>query len=222
MSAIDPGSQQGHYCAALTNGSVVCGGYGAYGQLGNGATSNANWTTPVTVSGISNAVKVFTASSEYSTPYGRSCAILSDGTVKCWGYLPSYGQANSPVSITGVTGAVDLSMSSDNSSQQGHYCVVLSTGSVMCGGYGAYGQLGNNSTASVNWLNPVTVSGISNASKVYVASSGYSTAYGRSCALLSDKTLKCWGYLPNAGQYNTPTNVSISGLVADFSMSSDN
>ena len=91
-------------------------GSGDYGQLGNGYSYTSLY--PVEVTGITNAVKVYTASAGYSTAYGRSCALLSDTTVKCWGYLPSYGQVNTPLAITGLTGVVDFSMSQENSSTE--------------------------------------------------------------------------------------------------------
>jgi hypothetical protein len=63
----------------------MCSGYGGYGELGNAASSSVNWTTPVTVSGITNAVKIYTTTSAFSTDYGSSCALLFDGQIKCWG-----------------------------------------------------------------------------------------------------------------------------------------
>lgn len=215
------GSDQDHWCAVLATGSVVCAGYSGYGGLGDNANTSRNWTSPTTVTGISNAVRVFTAASGYSTGYGRSCALLSDGTVKCWGYLPSYGQSNIPIAISGLTGVVDFSLSNANGSG-GHWCAVLSTGQIKCSGTGNNGELGNGGTSNVNWTTPVTVNSISNAVKIYTATTGYSTIYGRSCALLSDGSVKCWGYLPNYGQVSSP--VAISGMtnVVHFSMSTNN
>ena len=82
-------------------------------NLGKGGVATRLY--PVTVSGINNAVKVYTASSAYSTNYGRSCALLSDGSVKCWGHLPHYGSASTPVTISGMTNVVDVSLSPENS-----------------------------------------------------------------------------------------------------------
>ena len=66
-----------HTCAVLSGGSVSCWGYGSYGQLGDGSTTSTQ-STPVSVSGISTATSV--SAGAYHT-----CAVLSGGTVKCWG-----------------------------------------------------------------------------------------------------------------------------------------
>ena len=57
--------------------TVKCWGRGSDGQLGDGAMTSS--VTPVSVSGISNATAI--SSGRYHT-----CALLSDNTVKCWGY----------------------------------------------------------------------------------------------------------------------------------------
>jgi hypothetical protein len=47
-----------------------------YGQLGNGTTNGS--PVPVLVSGITNAIAV-------AAGYTGSCALLSGGSVVCWG-----------------------------------------------------------------------------------------------------------------------------------------
>ena len=189
-------SGDGHTCVVQSTGTVKCWGQGGYGQLGNGAASLSN--VPVSVSGINNAVKVYTASSGYSTNYGHSCALLSTGQVKCWGYLPNYGQTNTPVTISGLSNVVDFSMSQNNDSAEGHWCAVLSNGTMRCSGTNTYGQLGNETVTNRDWVTGmVTVNGINNAVKAYAASAGFSTNFGASCALLSDKSVRCWGAAGN-------------------------
>jgi len=96
-----------HTCAVLHDGSIQCWGAdgggpeNAIGALGNPAvTELCTWVviksppgnpspsistetpcaaTPVQVSGITNAVTV--AAGDYS-----ACAVLTDGSVECWGY----------------------------------------------------------------------------------------------------------------------------------------
>ena len=66
-----------HTCALLSGGTIQCWGSNVDGELGNGTTSIVT-STPVTVSSISTATAV-------STDGSSSCALLSGGTVKCWG-----------------------------------------------------------------------------------------------------------------------------------------
>ena len=90
-----------HSCAVLTDGKVKCWGWNAYGQLGDGTTTHrAN--PPVEVSGITNATSIALGPE-------HSCALLTDGTMKCWGrnYYGALGdgtttQRTTPVEVSGL------------------------------------------------------------------------------------------------------------------------
>ena len=69
-------SAGGEHTCTIDDTGVKCWGYNAYGQLGDGTTTNR--LTPVSVSGITNAVDI-------SSGDDHNCAVLSDGTIKCWG-----------------------------------------------------------------------------------------------------------------------------------------
>jgi hypothetical protein len=76
------------YCAVLTSGGVDCWGTGNYGQLGDGifyTTGNDGSATPVQVLGLGGTGTLSGAAS-LASDYNRYCAVLTSGSVDCWGY----------------------------------------------------------------------------------------------------------------------------------------
>ena len=79
-------------CALISGGTVECWGVNFNGQLGDGTTTgpqtcangNPCSTTPITVSGLSGGTAISVGSVS-------ACALLSGGTVECWG-SNQYGQ----------------------------------------------------------------------------------------------------------------------------------
>jgi hypothetical protein len=134
-------------CAARSDGTVACWGDGSLGTLGNG--SDADSTTPVIVSDLSNAISV-------SADDVFACALLASGSVECWGNngqgeLGNGTRANSPipVAVRGLRNAVSVSVHSS------HACARLKNGAIECWGDGVDGELGDGSTA--DRLTPVAV-----------------------------------------------------------------
>ena len=70
-----------HTCAILDDGSLKCWGYDYFGQLGDGGT-NTDKNTPVSVSLGTGRTAVAVSAGGYHT-----CAILDDGSLKCWGMI---------------------------------------------------------------------------------------------------------------------------------------
>ena len=79
-----------HDCALLSGGSVKCWGSQGGGRLGNGLTDSDGAVPPVSVVGINDAVAI-------STGMYHSCALLSGGSVRCWGFNDAWGTTNSEV-----------------------------------------------------------------------------------------------------------------------------
>ena len=79
-----------------------------------------------------------------------------------------------------------------------HTCAILANGKIKCWGFNYNGELGNGTTEDSNL--PVEVTGIDNAEKLYLG--GYYT----SCALLEDKTIKCWG-MNNDGELGDGSDI---------------
>ena len=132
------------------------------------------------VSSLTDSVKAVAAG------LNHSCALLSDGTVKCWGDNSSGELGNgsttdssNPVVATGVTGALAISTGSLDT------CVVLAAGTASCWGDNTNGKLGNGSTTAAS--SAVAVSDISGALDISAGAS-------HSCALLSSNSaIRCWG-----------------------------
>jgi alpha-tubulin suppressor-like RCC1 family protein len=77
LSASSVSAGDGHSCASLKSGEVRCWGRGTAGQLGENSTTS-RFASQSFVRDITAAVSVVAGRSE-------SCAILSDGSLTCWG-----------------------------------------------------------------------------------------------------------------------------------------
>lgn len=191
-----------HTCALLSTGAVKCWGGGGRGGLGDGTGENRY--APVNVSGLSSGV-IQISSGELHT-----CALLSTGAAKCWGWndfralgSSTSGDKYTPQDVVGISsGAISIAAGGS------HTCVLLSTGAAKCWGYNSSGQLGNGTTTQSD--TPVDVSGLSSA--VTISTGGTST-----CAFLSSGVAKCWGNggngrLGNGTSANQLTPGNITGI----------
>jgi len=134
-----------------------------------------------------------------SAKFTKACAVRSDGNLFCW-----TGSGNNPTQITGISGAVS------SSNGAGHSCVIISGGSVKCWGDNTYGELGSGTT-SLTENTPVNVTNLTTATML-------SLGYDHSCALLSDKTVKCWGR-NNRGQIGNGGSTDVSSPASVTSVS---
>jgi alpha-tubulin suppressor-like RCC1 family protein len=195
-----------HACALLDNGAVKCWGGNSNGQLGlgdtrdrGGAPSDMGDALPAVSLGTGRTAKMI------ATGQIHTCALLDNGTIKCWGLNDS-----------GTLGIGDTARRGDNANEMGdslpavnvgtgrtvqsiatgafHTCVVLDSGAVKCWGNNANAQLGigNSTDRGANQIEmgdnlPVVNLGTGRSAKS-IAAGGFHT-----CALLDNDTVKCWG-----------------------------
>ena len=184
-----------HSCAVTTSRGVKCWGQNDNGQLGDGTLTNSYLPKDVYVSGTSGTTLSDVLA--ISAGHSHTCALISGGTVKCWGDNAA-GQlgdgtatdSKNPVSVlasagTTLTGVVSISAG------YSHTCVVMSDGTARCWGYNAWGQLGNGSALSSSYPVNVYVSGSSGTALSNV--SAISAGWGHVCAVLTTGTAWCWG-----------------------------
>jgi len=186
-----------HTCAIVENGSVYCWGYGVFGRLGNGDSSDK--TSPTLTSSFSDGRTAISISSGGF----HSCALLDDGNVSCWGWNPD-GQVG--INEDSTSGHVVSNPSSINIFDDGatavaislgasHSCAILDNGLVNCWGLNDFGQLGDGT--SVNRYEPVLTQSLgSEGFAIGISAGAYHT-----CALLDTGDVSCWGmgYLGRLG-----------------------
>lgn len=126
----------------------------------------------------------------------HSCALTTDGAVRCWGDN-RFGQlgstANSgtespnpsPLAVQGLDNNV-VAITAGGS----HTCALTMAGAVRCWGLNNYGQLGSITNSGAYTPNPIplNVQGL-NDGIVAIAAGRHNT-----CALTSGGTVRCWGW----------------------------
>jgi alpha-tubulin suppressor-like RCC1 family protein len=178
-----------HSCARLGNGTVMCWGLNASGQLGNGSTVASKLAVPV--SGLGGVTQVDTGDA-------FSCARLTSGAVKCWGANTNgqLGRGTTTLSKVPVavlsTGTTALSGAGSVAAGGAFACAVVSpgaAGTVKCWGANAAGQLGDGTL--LQRTRPVTVlaAAATPLKGVVSVSAGATSA----CAVLTSGAVRCWG-----------------------------
>lgn len=193
-------------CAVLDNNSVKCWGNGGQGQLGkenfdtigDGANEMGDNLTAINL-GTNRTVR------SLSNGKFHSCAILDNGSVKCWG-SNDFGQlglgdaidrGNAPNEMGDNLVAINLGTNRTARiivSRGEHNCAILDDGSVKCWGQNNKGQLG------LGDINPRGDGANEMGDNLGVVNLGTnrtvrSLALGaqHSCAVLDNGFTKCWG-----------------------------
>ena len=195
-------------CALLADGTARCWALGEKGQRGDGTFDQMS-LVPVAVRGLTNAVSL-------AAGYNHACALLADGTVRCWGDNvdgqlgnPSTTASSVPVTVTGLDGATAIATGAF------HTCAVLTDRTLRCWGQNDQGQLGDGTRTTA--FSPVPVAGITGATAV--SGGGVHT-----CAVLTNGTVQCWGenefgQLGDGTTMSSSTPVQVVGITGAVAVS---
>ena len=204
-----------HTCAILDTGAVRCWGYGHGGALGYGNNNNVGDNeTPGSV----GPVDLGPGRTARAIAAGRShtCATLDTGAVLCWGsaHMGKLGYGNGNTNNVGddeTPGSVGPVKLGEGRTARGitggpdHTCATLDDGALRCWGWNLYGETGVPPSQSVVGDNetPDAVSPVDlGEGRTAVAVSASPAGYGgwppwasgrRTCALLDNGTVLCWG-----------------------------
>ncbi|HMQ24886.1 MAG TPA: carboxypeptidase regulatory-like domain-containing protein [Acidimicrobiales bacterium] len=195
-----------HTCALLDNGQVKCWGGNGSGRLGLGDTAArgdaagemGDDLAPVALGPGRTATAVVAAGS-------HTCALLDNGQVKCWGNNSTgqlgLGDTADRGDAAGEMGAnlpaVDLGTgqrATAVTAGTGFSCALLATGKVKCWGNNASGELGyGDNAARGDGLGEMgnVLAGVDLGAGRTVESLASGDTH--TCAVLDDRTLKCWG-----------------------------
>ena len=203
-TAITAGS--GQTCAILDNATVKCWGFNRSGQLGLGdeltrgtAAGEMGDALPAVALGSSRTATAVDAGGTHT------CALLDNGTVKCWGSNTNGRLGLGDTAVRGDAGgemgdalpvvALGTGRTATAITAGGtHTCALLDNGTVKCWGLNTSGQLGLSDTAARgdaagemgDALTPVPLGTGRTATAI-------TTGASHSCALLDNATVKCWG-----------------------------
>ena len=189
----------GHSCALRSDGTVWCWGSNGFGQLGDGTTTDR--LHPVQVV-LAPGGAPLTGVTRISARFEHTCALLDDGTMRCWGAgslgrLGDGGTADSAVPVTVVVAAGGAPLSNITRIAAGgqHTCAVLGDGTVRCWGLNSSGELGigTTGTSATPVLSPTAVVGLDGAGTLGGVSD-VTAGQVHTCALLADEKARCWGF----------------------------
>jgi alpha-tubulin suppressor-like RCC1 family protein len=203
--AVSIAASGGSTCAIKADGTVVCWGYGGVNLVNLGVNRPSSTvfqvSSPIPVTGVTNAVSLA------MSHFGMACAVINDGTMKCWGVggtnhsglalaqTSTTAMGALPTTLTGIGNVAALTLG------LAHTCALKTDATVEC--WGTYGFRSNYNTAEPQ-ATPLAIKDASGApiTNVQAVSSGMD----HTCASKFDGTVHCWGW-NGSGQLGDSSNV---------------
>lgn len=182
-------------CARLNTGQARCWGYNDRGQVGDG-TTGPDRRRPRVVRAVSGPGPL-TDVAQVSAGASVSCAVLTNGQVRCWGQGDDGGLAtgqltdrNRPVRAKRSPGAALTGVRRVEAADSGA-CALLTNSQVRCWGNGLRGQLGNGDLVEDNPF-PMSVEAPAGTSAL-TGSTRLAFADAHACVRLANRQVRCWG-----------------------------
>jgi cysteine-rich repeat protein len=218
-------SESASTCIINNKNEVKCFGDNAFGQLGQGSTSDLG-DSPSELGSDLNIVDLGAGNTATDIDSGarHQCALIDNGDVKCWGHNDAgqlgqghtntlgddaneMGHSLSPIPLGADVEALAVGGK--------HSCVITVNREVKCWGLNDKGQLGQDNTLNIGdepeemaALGAVNL-GPGRKAKAIAAGTNHS------CALLDNATVKCWG-LNSSGQLGQDSTLSLGDELGEM------
>jgi alpha-tubulin suppressor-like RCC1 family protein len=179
-------------CARRRDGTVRCWGRNDDGQVGDGTTTDRRRAATV----LKTDDTPLSSVSTIDVGVSHSCAVLTDGTARCWGsnadgQIGSGFLGGNSLHPASVRRSLLSPLTDVESISAGtyHTCAVISGGTARCWGSALGGKLGDGAVTGNSAVAVTVTDDNGPLSSITAVSAGSS----HTCALLDDTTARCWG-----------------------------
>jgi cysteine-rich repeat protein len=194
---------QDHACAVVGSGQIKCWGGNEYGKLGLGDTLARGVDPDEMGDNLPVVALGAPAAGVIALGWDHSCALLGFGHVQCWGRnddgqlglgdVANRGDARGEMggNLPNVNLGADASVTNLVAGRH-HTCALLADGTVKCWGGNDKGQLGYGDRLPRGGQ-PGDMGDALPAVNLGRAVLALSAGGDHTCALLEDRTVRCWG-----------------------------
>ncbi len=172
-----------HCCALASGGSVWCWGDNQFGES-NPASKSKQQVLAFQIGSLGQA-------SAIGTGDHHTCAVVGQGTIRCWGLASSGQLGDGNSTLTDKIVDVDFAGSGYAMAVHGggaFTCARTALAKAFCWGYNGYGQIGNGIGGTSQWAyKPAAVSGLSDVKAL-------ATGAEHACAVRNSGDVWCWGH----------------------------
>jgi alpha-tubulin suppressor-like RCC1 family protein len=206
--AVQITSGNDHTCARFADGRVKCWGRNLYGSLGIGNLVGRG-DHPNEMGANLPYVDLGTGIQAQSIVAGdyHTCAILTDGSIKCWGAFAGLGLETGGNRGDGSNEMGDLlptvnlgagAVVTRVAPGAGHTCAVLQGGALKCWGTNGDGELGLGDSNPRGTTTGTMGTNLPSVNLGGLTAVDVAAAWDFTCVLLSDNSVRCWGSVGNS------------------------